>query len=54
MSGGRRQNAKDAFGGGSKGGARPQTAEIIKTFGERFTRQGISKLRTAPLRVFCF
>ena len=25
----------DAFGGGSRGGARPQTAEIIKTFGER-------------------
>ena len=24
-----------AFGGGSSGGARPQTAEIIKTFGER-------------------
>jgi len=26
---------QDAFGGTSKGGARPQTAEIIKTFGER-------------------
>src|SRR5882724_5560457 len=26
---------QDAFGGASKGGARPQTAEIIKTFGER-------------------
>jgi len=26
---------KDGFGGGSKGGARPQTAEIIKTFNER-------------------
>jgi hypothetical protein len=25
----------DAFGGATKGGARPQTAEIIKTFGER-------------------
>jgi len=25
----------DGFGGASKGGARPQTAEIIKTFGER-------------------
>ena len=25
----------DAFGGSTKGGARPQTAEIIKTFGER-------------------
>jgi hypothetical protein len=25
----------DGFGGESKGGARPQTAEIIKTFGER-------------------
>ncbi len=25
----------DAFGGASKGGARPQTAEIIKTFNER-------------------
>ena len=25
----------DAFGGTTKGGARPQTAEIIKTFGER-------------------
>ena len=25
----------DGFGGTSKGGARPQTAEIIKTFGER-------------------
>jgi|SRR6185312_7090808 len=27
--------SQDAFGGTSKGGARPQTAEIIKTFGER-------------------
>ena len=27
--------SQDAFGGASKGGARPQTAEIIKTFGER-------------------
>jgi hypothetical protein len=27
----------DGFGGGVKGGARPQTAEIIKTFGERCT-----------------
>src|SRR5262245_12197918 len=26
---------QDAFGGSAKGGARPQTAEIIKTFGER-------------------
>jgi hypothetical protein len=26
---------QDGFGGASKGGARPQTAEIIKTFGER-------------------
>ena len=26
---------QDAFGGASKGGERPQTAEIIKTFGER-------------------
>ena len=26
---------QDAFGGVNKGGARPQTAEIIKTFGER-------------------
>jgi len=26
---------QDAFGDSSKGGARPQTAEIIKTFGER-------------------
>jgi hypothetical protein len=26
---------QDAFGGATKGGARPQTAEIIKTFGER-------------------
>ena len=25
----------EGFGGASKGGARPQTAEIIKTFGER-------------------
>jgi hypothetical protein len=25
----------DAFGGGTQGGARPQTAEIIKTFGKR-------------------
>ena len=25
----------DGFGGAGKGGARPQTAEIIKTFGER-------------------
>lgn len=25
----------DGFGGGAKGGARPQTAEIIKTFNER-------------------
>ena len=25
----------DAFGGATRGGARPQTAEIIKTFGER-------------------
>ena len=25
----------DGFGGGTKGGDRPQTAEIIKTFGER-------------------
>jgi hypothetical protein len=25
----------DAFGGGAQGGARPQTAEIIKTFGKR-------------------
>ena len=25
----------DGFGGATKGGARPQTAEIIKTFGER-------------------
>ena len=25
----------DGFGGGTRGGARPQTAEIIKTFGER-------------------
>jgi len=25
----------DGFGGGAKGGDRPQTAEIIKTFGER-------------------
>jgi hypothetical protein len=25
----------DGFGGGVKGGARPQTAEIVKTFGER-------------------
>jgi len=25
----------DVFGGGTHGGARPQTAEIIKTFGER-------------------
>ena len=25
----------DGFGGAAKGGARPQTAEIIKTFGER-------------------
>ena len=27
--------SQDAFGGASKGGARPQTAEIIKTFNER-------------------
>jgi hypothetical protein len=27
--------SSDAFGGGAKGGDRPQTAEIIKTFGER-------------------
>jgi hypothetical protein len=27
--------SSDAFGGSTKGGARPQTAEIIKTFGER-------------------
>ena len=27
--------SSDGFGGGTKGGARPQTAEIIKTFGER-------------------
>lgn len=27
--------SSDAFGGGTRGGARPQTAEIIKTFGER-------------------
>ena len=26
---------QDAFGGATKGGARPQTAEIIKTFNER-------------------
>ena len=26
---------QDGFGGASKGGARPQTAEIIKTFSER-------------------
>src|SRR5438876_11352819 len=26
---------QDGFGGASRGGARPQTAEIIKTFGER-------------------
>lgn len=26
---------QDAFGGASKGGARPQTAEIIKTFNQR-------------------
>ena len=28
-------STQDGFGGASKGGARPQTAEIIKTFGER-------------------
>lgn len=27
--------SRDGFGGGTKGGARPQTAEIIKTFNER-------------------
>jgi hypothetical protein len=25
----------DGFGGATQGGARPQTAEIVKTFGER-------------------
>ena len=34
MSGGGGGTA-EGFGGGSRGGARPQTAEIIKTFGER-------------------
>lgn len=27
--------SEDAFGGASSGGARPQTAEIVKTFGQR-------------------
>jgi len=27
--------SEDAFGGASSGGARPQTAEIVKTFGDR-------------------
>ncbi len=27
--------SRDAIGGGSRGGARPQTAEIVKTFNER-------------------
>lgn len=31
-----------AFGGGVKGGARPQKAEIIKTFGEKCTRATIN------------
>jgi len=34
MSGGFGGNS-DGFGGGMSGGARPQTAEIIKTFGEK-------------------
>jgi len=34
ISGGTGGNS-DAFGGATRGGARPQTAEIIKTFGER-------------------
>ncbi len=33
--GGQSGGAGGAFGGSSSGGARPQTAEIIKTFGER-------------------
>jgi hypothetical protein len=35
----------DAFGGASSGGARPQTAEIIKTFGQRCPQVTVNNIR---------
>lgn len=35
----------DAFGGSSGGGARPQTAEIIKTFGQRCPQVTVNNIR---------
>ena len=35
-----------AFGASSSGGARPQTAEIIKTFGERFPNVTVNNIQS--------